>query len=184
MKFYAGIGSRQTPKPVLELMTLIAKSLKETYVLRSGGALGADTAFEIGATPNAEIFLPWEGIERHVDTIPMKLSSTVSMQAIEIAGQYHPRWGACSYYSKQFHGRNSMIMLGGDLHTPVEFVICWTPKGRIIGGTGQALRIAQAYNIPVYNLDDLELRKKIIENTSEPELWLGEELNFYTMELT
>jgi predicted Rossmann fold nucleotide-binding protein DprA/Smf involved in DNA uptake len=43
---YAGIGSRETPKEVLKSMTNYAKELSATgWVLRSGGADGADTAF-------------------------------------------------------------------------------------------------------------------------------------------
>ena len=30
--------------------------------------------------------------------------------------------------------------------------MCWTPNAAISGGTGQALRIARAHSIPVYNL--------------------------------
>ena len=44
---YAGIGSRATPQAELEAMTEAAKMLSEKgYTLRSGGAKGADTAFE------------------------------------------------------------------------------------------------------------------------------------------
>ena len=47
--------------------------------------------------------------------------------------------------------RNTYQVLGLDLMSPVDFVICWTPLGRDDGGTGQAIRIANAHNIPVYN---------------------------------
>ena len=47
---YAGIGSRKTPPHVLAAMTQIAEALAERgYILRSGGAGGADSAFEKGA---------------------------------------------------------------------------------------------------------------------------------------
>ena len=49
-KYYAGIGSRKTPKDICELMTRVARYLYfKGYTLRSGAADGADTAFEIGA---------------------------------------------------------------------------------------------------------------------------------------
>ena len=43
-----------------------------------------------------------------------------------------------------------------------QLVICWTPDGcsdgkkttRDTGGTGQALRIAADYNIPIFNLEN------------------------------
>ena len=48
-KIYTGIGSRNTPKEVLELMKTIGKYLGCLgYELRSGGADGADSAFESG----------------------------------------------------------------------------------------------------------------------------------------
>ena len=49
-KTYAGIGSRKTPNSILEEMTTLAKLLSNMgYTLNSGGAVGADTAFEQGA---------------------------------------------------------------------------------------------------------------------------------------
>ena len=44
---WAGIGSRETPLPLLTKMTEIAELLSEAgYTLHSGGAIGADMAFE------------------------------------------------------------------------------------------------------------------------------------------
>ena len=49
-KFYTGIGSRQTPKDILNLIEDVAfKLASKGYILRSGAAKGADTAFEDGA---------------------------------------------------------------------------------------------------------------------------------------
>lgn len=48
-------------------------------------------------------------------------------------------------------GRNSYQVLGKDLCLPCDFILCWTQNGRIEGGTGQALRIARHFKIPVFN---------------------------------
>lgn len=49
MKTYTGIGSRETPYEIQDLMKRIAFKLAENgWLLRSGGAEGADTAFENG----------------------------------------------------------------------------------------------------------------------------------------
>ena len=49
---YAGIGSRETPMEVLELMTKASAWLgAKGYTLQSGGAIGADMAFEGKAYP-------------------------------------------------------------------------------------------------------------------------------------
>lgn len=56
---YAGIGSRETPGPVLAMMTYAARELATMgWKLRSGGAGGADKAFARGTT-NREIRIPW-----------------------------------------------------------------------------------------------------------------------------
>ena len=143
MKYYAGIGSRQSPQPVLDLIVLIAGRLKNlSWILRSGGAQGADSAFEHGAfaSCNTEIF-------HAVHATPA---------AIEMAANYHPAWDKCGQYARQLHGRNAMIILGPTLRTPVKFVICWTPRGELSGGTAMGIRIAEDFGIPVYNLGNSE----------------------------
>jgi len=47
--YYAGIGSRSTPDNVLGIMEKLGIVLaKKGFILRSGGADGADKAFEKG----------------------------------------------------------------------------------------------------------------------------------------
>ena len=64
-KYYAGIGSREAPALIQGFFTKLAERLAgQGYVLRSGGAAGADKAFEKGcdeASGEKEIFLPWAG---------------------------------------------------------------------------------------------------------------------------
>ena len=46
-KYYTGIGSRKTPENILKKFKDIATFLEtKQYILRSGGAEGADSAFE------------------------------------------------------------------------------------------------------------------------------------------
>jgi hypothetical protein len=45
-----------------------------------------------------------------------------------------------------------MILLGKELLTPVSFVICWTPMGNEVGGTGQGIRVARSLGIKILNL--------------------------------
>lgn len=136
-RFYAGVGSRATPESVCFRITAIAQAMRDLgMTLRSGGADRADSAFELGALGEKEIFLP-------EDATP---------EAIELSSRFHPNWSACSGNARRKHGRNAMIVLGRDLCTPVELVICWTPRGEYVGGTAQAMRIADAWGIPVQNL--------------------------------
>jgi hypothetical protein len=156
---YAGIGSRETPENILALMRGTALMLYERgYILRSGGADGADQAFEYGTPGMAlmEIFLPWNGFNGKTDT--MRLTEHELAVARSLAEKYHPNWSACSEGAKKLHTRNVMQILGRDCHTPCEFVVCWTKDGKASGGTGQALRIAQDRKIPIYNLHDKDTR--------------------------
>lgn len=159
---YAGIGSTKTPRDILPLMRGIAKMLADRgYTLRSGGAPGADQAFEYG-TPvmvQMEIYVPWHGFERRPDTMS-KLGLNWG-EARSLAEKYHPNWEACSEGARKMHTRNSFQVMGPNCHSPSAFIVCWTKDGKASGGTGQALRIAAAQNppIPIYNLHDPEVRK-------------------------
>lgn len=150
-KFYAGIGSRETPQDVCLIMTNLAKELESLgYILRSGGANGADKAFQNGVQSKQakQIFIPWRGFNA-VDTT----FDSPSEKAMEIAENFHPAWKSVGDGGKKLHARNSHIILGPKCDEPVEFVICWTKSGKIEGGTGQGMRIAAHYKIPIYNLN-------------------------------
>ena len=150
-KTFAGIGSRQSPPEILEKMKAIAKFLSERgYTLRSGGADGADSAFEQGATKK-EIFLPWNNYNgRKVDNI--SFFSELSDIHFNLAETMHPAWEKCSPGAKKMHARNTQQILGQNLDTPCDFVVCWTKGGEKVGGTSTALRLSELHNIPVFNL--------------------------------
>ena len=46
-------------------------------------------------------------------------------------------------------GRNVHQVLGYDLETPTDFIVCYTKDDKDQGGTGQALRIAYDRTIPI-----------------------------------
>lgn len=152
---YAGIGSRRTPDEVLWQMDELGTALaRAAWTLRSGGAPGADQAFEAGCDRAAgakEIFVPWSGFEGRISGAP-GVYVGVGPRALELAKLYHPAWDRCSRGAQLLHGRNGYQVLGWRLDNPCTLVICWTPDGRLEGGTAQALRIAQAFKIPVMNL--------------------------------
>ena len=134
--FYSGIGSRKTPVEILDIMQRVAVKLSSTHILRSGGAIGADSAFEYGCNGNSIIYK----------------ADSATDESIELASQFHPAWNKCTDYVKKLHGRNALILLGEQLRNPSKFVICWTPDGNDVGGTGLGIRIACHYGIPVVNL--------------------------------
>ena len=151
MIYYAGIGSRETPPRMLDHFARIGEAFaKKGYTLRSGGAKGADSAFEVGCdrviNGKKEIYLPWKGFEDSKSEL-----YNISDEAIKIASKYHPYWHNLSPGSQKLQARNSYQILGYDLKTPSNFVICYTKGGKGSGGTGQAIRIARNYNIPVFD---------------------------------
>lgn len=160
MNYYAGIGSRQTPANILLLMSIVGEYLaKKGYTLRSGGAAGADQAFEKGCARvkgPCEIYLPDKAFKGHPSPY-----YEISDKAMELAQEYHPRFDNLSPFRRALIARNGYQVLGYDLQTPSDFIVCWTPGGKAEGGTGQALRIAADKDIPILNLAILEDRTKV-----------------------
>lgn len=149
-KYYTGVGSRETPVVVGMKMVAIAKVMSDKgYVLRSGGADGADSYFESGVplTGEKEIYLPWKKFNNNQSSL-----YDISSEAFAIAKTIHPNWKALSEGAKKLHARNVYQVLGTDLKTPSEFVICWTKNGESTGGTRTAIELAIKNKIPVYNL--------------------------------
>ncbi len=165
---YAGIGARRTPADVLGVMEALAGRLARAgWTLRSGGADGADSAFELGAglvdSDLIETYMAdcgWSGSTDLTTGGPTR-------EAYELAASVHPAWWRCSDRAKALHARNSHEILGADLDDPVSFVVCWTRDGsldgasRDSGGTGQALRVANLYSVTVFNLFRPDHRERI-----------------------
>jgi len=166
---YTGIGSRSVPSDVFSVMRRFAYMVSELqWVLRSGGANGADSAFEqgcrdhaesIGCTPAMNIYLPWEGFngrttkDGNFPCYHVGVSSEED-RAMKLAAKHHPAWDRCSRMAKQFHARNCFQILGLDLESETDIVVCWTPEGKRGGGTGQALRLAESLDIPIIDLGE------------------------------
>lgn len=146
---FTGIGSRKTPPEVLEIMKGISAYMdRRIWVLRSGGADGADAAFESGWTSEyKEIYLPWKNFNGN----PSPLHGA-SANAKKIAAGFTPYWGRLTESVQNIKGRNVYQILGRDLASPTHLVICWTEKGEPVGGTGLAIKIAECFEIPVINL--------------------------------
>lgn len=143
---------------MLKAMASIGKYLaKQGCILRSGGAKGADTAFETGCdlvSGRKQIFLPWEKFNGNQSPL-----FTVTKEARLMAKRYHPAWENLGWRGRDFMGRNAYQMLGQTLLCPTSFVVCWTPNGKVVGGTGQALRMAEDLHIPIFNLGSMTLEE-------------------------
>ena len=69
-----------------------------------------------------------------------------------IASEVHPAWDRCNEWARGMHSRNCHQILGYDLQSPVDAVICWTPDGAVVGGTATALKLSMKAGIPIFNL--------------------------------
>ena len=185
---YAGIGSRETPQEVLNKMTEVAKYLEDLgYTLRSGGAIGADKAFEKGVKSKKEVFLG---------------SVKTGEKELKIAEEIHPAWNKMlestkrkaiasgknpeksADYVANLMARNTNQIFGANLDTPVDFVLAWTQDGLTdyrkrslqSGGTGQAIDMASRKGIPVINMANDNWRdelKSVIVKSQQPKSQTG-----------
>ena len=152
---YAGIGSRSTPSDVLSIMNEIGSKLGQLdWTLRSGGASGADTAFELGclrAGGRKEIFKSGDAKEWAFEEARKHIPAN------------RPPFDYWKPYVRGLIARNMMQVLGHDGDQPAKLVMCWTMAKNQGGGTGYAIRCAEAHDIPVFNLIYDDVKRQICE---------------------
>ena len=145
---YAGIGHRDSPDIILELMRHISvRLLREGFLMRSGGARGADRAFAALLPPDRKEVFGWLDARGW---------------ALEYAGTHcmpvdRKNFHLWKPYARGLIGRNMMQVLGENGDDPVDMVICYArsftyEKAEDSGGTGYAVRCAILNQIPVFNL--------------------------------
>lgn len=176
---YTGIGSRSAPPDVLVLLRSIAVTLAVAgWTLRSGGANGADSAFEAGADDGGgakEIYLPWRGFNDN----PSPLHS-VGADALMMASAVHPAFARLTQGPRKLHARNCYQVLGARLNWPADLVICWTADGcetevtrtRDTGGAGTAIVLAARRGVPVFNLANETSRDALVSFLAERDVRL------------
>ncbi len=166
MIYYTGVGARDVPPEVARTMTLYGAVFAELgYTLRSGGATGSDTAFEIGCDNRQgkkEIYLPWKGYNDNPSELWGIPDTDAGRAAVALAADLYgqERWSRVSHGVRKLMTRNIFQVMSQNLDTLSDFVVCWTPDGvrtaeertRKTGGTGQAIACASQYDIPVFNL--------------------------------
>ena len=183
MIYYTGIGARKTPEVILIIFQSFANWFSTNgYILRSGGALGADYAFEIGcdhAAGRKEIFLPWQGYNNSKSELYY-----IPSEAFEIAADiYGSTWNYLKPSVKNLMARNMLQIMGIGLDEASAFVICWTPDGcsthksrtKQTGGTGQAIAYADEMGIPVFNIQDKKQMAAVCDFVDNIELEKNDE---------
>lgn len=159
MDAYAGIGAREISSSLKKEFIEIGKLLAQRKtILRSGGADGADLAFEAGCdfcVPRGtkEIFLPWKNFNHNSSSYV--LPDPIPEEIVTITSRLYPHWAYVKEPVRRLHARNVMQILGQNLNTPSKFVVCYTERSyddpSAIGGTLFGIKLAEEYSIPVYN---------------------------------
>lgn len=178
--YYTGVGSRETPEEILGVMTRLGVYMAQRgLILRSGGADGADTAFEKGCdqvNPKLkQIFLPWNnfsGRSAKETGVIVKIEPVIELQASEIAREIHPAWDtALTQGAKKLHTRNVYQVLGPNIKEPSMFLVGYAKldkNGEPKGGTRTAIKLAEKFGVRNYNLfkqQDLDRVLKVLDDT-------------------
>ena len=164
--YYTGVGSRETPTEIMEIMSMGAYKLASYgFIGRSGSATGADTAFEIGhdlfsqdtGIVRFESFLPWDGFNGHTNDDVHIVAPGLSLyhEAKLIMSSVHPKYNGLSPIAKKLHTRNVFQVLGTNLSSPSSLLVCWAkPRGvySVHGGTNTAYQLALRNNATILNL--------------------------------
>lgn len=179
------IGSRKAPVRFLNLANDIGFILANQGIeMFSGGADGMDSAFEKGYNRAnrkslCNIILPKErfnGRSSFAEDNTYVLDSyseDILRECDSLVYKLHPHYEDLGDFAMRAHMRNCIQILGHDLESPVDEVICWAPPNGIgvKGGTNTAFRLAMSRGIPCWNLAVreefvyLEERFNLKENT-------------------
>ena len=169
MFYYAGIGSRETPKSILDAFCQIGSQISAFGgILRSGRAPGADSAFETGCANGggkSEIFLPWQSFSKDSPLgcrpayVFDRIEPEQKQRALDSINKYHPAPSRLSQGAVKLIARDYLQMFGPTVNSPAtSLVVCYTRDGKASGGTGQAMRIAIDNNIKIMNAYGYENR--------------------------
>ena len=182
MKILTGVGSRETPREILEVMRRVCKKMVlQGYTLRSGGEDGADAYCAYGwgdawsedpEVHDAEIYIPWNGfnsLKAGGENVVLVQDTGIIQSAHKILKEVHPAFDKLTRGPLALHTRNCFQVLGADLNTKSSIVLAYAKtdsKGNPMGGTATAINLAKREGIAVRNLyleSDLEKVIKYLE---------------------
>lgn len=168
--YYTGIGSRETPLDIRQLMTEIAMHCQGYgLTLRTGASSAADKAFELGAGLQKEIYIPFEGWDHKTGITSLSIASTTLAKKVwehrRKAGWFvygledlhvDERWENLHPGTQALLAKTMCMVLGKNLDNPSDSLICWTPLCKITGISSHPIALATMSRIPVFNLADYE----------------------------
>ena len=161
-KYFSAVGKITTPPTVKDrIVEELKKYVTFGYILRSGGAKGADTIFaqtymEMGG--KVEIYLPWNGYNGKFlghDYINQNCCIMVTPEAFNIAYELDEKWNERTEATKVLDARNVHIYCGFKIgKEPLsDFVVYFDdhPENKD-SGTQRGLKVADKFKIPKINL--------------------------------
>jgi len=155
MKSYTGIGSRNITESEIKIITKISNFLSNYFICYSGNADGSDITFQKSSNGNHISFLPWDEFNfDHFKPVNYYVVGHLE-DGINSIHKFHPNPNALSSGAKKLMARNYYQIRGYLDYPTVSFVVCCADEdinGNILGGTGQACRIAKSLNIPIFNI--------------------------------
>jgi len=169
--YFTGIGSRDTPEQYLIILEEASRYITSTHklMLRSGHAVGADRACEVGAQGYATIYLPWHGygVKSYRDDPGMTIMGHTYVptekkfpEMTAIAEFMCSLVDKSSYQSmrrgiKTLMFRNIFQLLGHSSKSVYsKLILCYDPG---TGGTSYTTALARHFNIPIINVIDKDL---------------------------
>lgn len=169
--FFTGVGSRKTPAAIQNWIEKLSERLcRLGWGLRSGKALGADSAFQRGLErlpedqQRGEIYLPWPDFNSDTGLTSRFDKMIEDPEAVFLASRVHPAWEQCKDSVRKLHTRNVYQVLGEDLKTPSKFVLYSAEEhyGVVTGGTATAVALARAFCIPAININHQDWKDKLL----------------------
>lgn len=174
-RYYTGIGSNSTPIDILAKMeTLSSYFAVIGYTLRSGNLSSVDLSFEKGCLRESgkkELWMPkpYNGIKRN-----RTILCDPSKKHIELASSYSLDWENLSDRNKLARAATVGKVLGRDMNSPVDFVLCWTIDGcersekvsKKTGDLGLAINICQSIDIPIFNLKNMNRLQEFLDHVT------------------
>lgn len=169
-RYFTGVGARYgVPQSVYERVDRIGRYLIGIgYKCRTGDAVGMDAAWRHISQPDCEFYAP------KTRSNPLPGARIIVDEryrlAKQITRQHHPYFHNLNDFDAELQIRNVFEVLGEDVNDPSEFLICWTKDGsekktsKETGGTGQAIRLAIAYNVPVFNLYHSDAEERLAKH--------------------
>lgn len=157
----ACIGSRELSWEELSVCKRLGRVISlNGGEIHSGNAPGADQAFAQGGNEvnpeSVHLHLPWPSFEKdkivrgnHVHLLESHPAGEEKLRSV--AARFHPVWPRLSQGARKLHTRNVSILFPG-IRERVDLVLAWPSNRPGGGGTGQGLRIAEGYGIPIEDL--------------------------------